>query len=229
MTALYTPPVRGAHTHQTDDDVRKQLYYESVENHQGCWIWTKAIHHSGYGIKQWKGKQWRVHQLSYHLFIGQIEKGLVVRHLCGNRACCNPLHLSSGTHSQNSIDAVVHGSYDSYLSEQEVYEIRTKYRTELYQIKDLAEEYDVQDDGILKAIRGDNYSCFTKVPPFNWRELDCYTFQGKLTNKGIQHVITEVVMNGRSKSDVAQEINIPAKNLSFYIRKYKDKFNGTSW
>jgi hypothetical protein len=32
-----------------------------------------------------------------------------VRHLCGNRPCCNPTHLAWGTYSENEMDKVAHG------------------------------------------------------------------------------------------------------------------------
>jgi hypothetical protein len=31
------------------------------------------------------------------------------RHLCGNRACCNPAHIAWGTQSDNEMDKVAHG------------------------------------------------------------------------------------------------------------------------
>ena len=44
------------------------------------------------------------------LNLTEIPKGMVVRHeVCGNPACCNPEHLSLGTHKENMQDMIKHG------------------------------------------------------------------------------------------------------------------------
>jgi hypothetical protein len=40
---------------------------------------------------------------------GPIAEGVVIRHSCDNRPCCEPLHLLSGTHADNVQDRVARG------------------------------------------------------------------------------------------------------------------------
>lgn len=77
------------------------LMDKNIEN--GCWNWTGAIGHWGYGNLKWDkdGKYKRAHKLAYELVIGPIPEGLVLDHLCRNRACCNPSHLEPVTMKEN--------------------------------------------------------------------------------------------------------------------------------
>jgi hypothetical protein len=70
-----------------------------------CWNWNKAIHYkNGYGYLGLKGKTVLSHRLSYELANGKIPEGLLIRHKCNNRKCCNPEHLELGTPSENALD-----------------------------------------------------------------------------------------------------------------------------
>lgn len=66
-----------------------------------CWLWTKSLTNTGYGMVSHDGKQWLVHRLMYTLAVGPIPKGLELDHLCRNPACCNPEHLEAVTHTEN--------------------------------------------------------------------------------------------------------------------------------
>ena len=52
-----------------------------------------------------KGTYWSAHRYAYAAFKGVIPEGLIVRHTCHNRACCNPEHLDIGSHKDNWLDS----------------------------------------------------------------------------------------------------------------------------
>ena len=76
------------------------------------------------------GRDSLTHVLSYEIKIGRpIKVGKkvkqVVRHLCGNSACCAPEHLEIGSCSENGADMVRHGRcFLAKLTEDQVREIR---------------------------------------------------------------------------------------------------------
>lgn len=73
-----------------------------------CWPWLASIAYNGYGrfgIHSQGGTMTTAHRVAYELAVGPIPAGLVVDHLCGNRACCNPSHLQAVTQRVNVLRA----------------------------------------------------------------------------------------------------------------------------
>jgi hypothetical protein len=62
----------------------------------------------------------RVHRIMYMAVHGPIPNGLVVRHRCDNKRCCNPYHLEVGTKSENAYDYYLRGRAQKHYEEQEV-------------------------------------------------------------------------------------------------------------
>lgn len=72
-----------------------------------CVVFRGARSKQGYGhIMGAQGKPELAHRLSYRIFVGPIEKGLVIDHLCRNRACVRPDHLRQVTHQENILAGV---------------------------------------------------------------------------------------------------------------------------
>ena len=88
----------------------------SPEPVSGCWLWTGSLDDKGYG-RVWAGirtsggnkRPSPASRVSYQLHVGEIPKGLVVRHKCDNPACVAPHHLEVGTKKENTQDMVLRG------------------------------------------------------------------------------------------------------------------------
>jgi len=75
-----------------------------------CWEWTGTTRQNGYGCLTREGRNVRAHRVAYELERGPIPDGLVLDHLCRNRACCNPAHLEAVTQQVNILRGVGAGA-----------------------------------------------------------------------------------------------------------------------
>ena len=83
-------------------DTLDRVLGRCVETEAGCWEYTGMIH-DGYGVlgaTPAEGTR-RVHRIVWIRLRGPVPDGLVLDHLCRNRACCNPEHMEPVPQGEN--------------------------------------------------------------------------------------------------------------------------------
>jgi hypothetical protein len=73
-----------------------------VDPDSGCWVWQRHLGPEGYALKRRDGKKMPAHRYYYELYKGPIPEGLLIDHLCRNRACVNPVHMEPVTAKENA-------------------------------------------------------------------------------------------------------------------------------
>lgn len=88
-------------------DVR--LWRDTEVTVDGCWT-RKVNTAQGYSKLNWDGREQLAHRVTYTLAYGSIREGLVLDHLCRNRACIRPDHLEAVTDRTNILRGVSQGA-----------------------------------------------------------------------------------------------------------------------
>ena len=92
-------------TRSLEDRFREKV---AVAGPDDCWLWTASTDKDGYGqigSGPRPATMLKSHRVAYELDVGPIPEGLTIDHLCFNRACCNPAHLTPIPRRANAAQA----------------------------------------------------------------------------------------------------------------------------
>jgi len=145
-----------------------ERFAEKVDRSAGldaCWPWTGSTDSSGYGTFRLGAREGRrtvgAHRLALELDIGvTVPPGAIVQHSCDNPPCCNPAHLSIGTHRTNAQDKVAKGRHRSGangpkgLTQAQADEIRGLYASGSHSMRELGLRFGVSRQMVGLIIRG---------------------------------------------------------------------------
>ena len=88
---------------RTWSPAQRLAHYSKPDPLSGCHIWH-GFFKEGYGRLYFGKKMHLAHRLAWEVKHGPIPEGLVVRHRCNVRRCCNPDHMVLGTRAENNAD-----------------------------------------------------------------------------------------------------------------------------
>ena len=138
-----------------------------IKGKNDCWLWIAGKNDCGYGEIRKNGVPCKAHRVSWELANGRnVPIGLFVCHHCDKPGCVNPSHLFLGTHQDNMADMVNKGRSQKLkgekhnmakLTEKQVVEIISKYKTGNYSQRKLAKEYKVAKSTIHRTVNGHSW------------------------------------------------------------------------
>lgn len=141
-------------------------FWPKVQKTDGCWIWTAAVDHHGYGNigagRRSEGKI-KAHRAAWLLAGGEDPGDRDLCHRCDNPRCVRPDHLFIGSRLDNMRDCVAKGRASrgsrnghARLSEAAITEAR-RLLSQGVSRKELAAKFGVSHSGMCYALRGDTW------------------------------------------------------------------------
>jgi hypothetical protein len=97
-----------------------QRFWSNIDRNGtgGCWVWQGEVTNT-YGRIFVGGERKRqlVHRFAYEMFVGPIEPGMEIDHVCKVRLCANPDHLDQVTGRENKLRSIGFASANAKKTE----------------------------------------------------------------------------------------------------------------
>ena len=145
--------------------VKARLWAKMQPLSNGCVRWLGALSANGYGVFSLANPKVT---LSAHkaMFIAthgrDVTTGMELSHRCDNEWCVAENHIEEKTHRENLQDRYLRNRYPSryktrFLSDEQIREIRKKWKPRFYSQEKLAKEYGVSRSVIQGVIERTKY------------------------------------------------------------------------
>jgi hypothetical protein len=131
-----------------------------------CWPWLFAKTNFGHGVFSKNNKTQLAHRWFYEFFYcKKVPSNLVIRHICDNPSCCNPMHLLLGSQQENIQDAYnrKRRTHPWKISKDVLFQIY-KLKEQGLMNKDIAAQLNISRQVVSKYLQ------FKKTVPVDWQD-----------------------------------------------------------
>jgi hypothetical protein len=194
----------------------------------GCWEWYGAKNGVGYGqIRGYGERGWRglAHRVSYVLHCRPIGREELVCHKCDNPCCVNPVHLFSGSSSDNVQDMMRKGRHKprrgesspfARLTEADVVEIRKLY-AEGVDTGSLSRRYGIHNETAAAVVSGKKWKHVPGAVPIR-KPID----RAKPTTVARPDQIIEVHRlrgEGKTGPEIADAVGLNVNTVYYHLKR----------
>lgn len=188
-----------------------------------CWEWNGTTNQSGYGEFRQYNKYYLAHRAVYAHFHPDDDSltHSVVRHKCGNKLCCNPRHLETGSFQDNSRDYFDQATPEELSKWYEHLDKMVELRLQNNSYQKIADEIGCHQASVIRLIQKYRPDVFSREVPCSryngWRErVVKFEYKGeKLTLRELLDLpeccVSKQVLRDRLKHgwDVGEAITTP--------------------
>lgn len=146
-----------------------RLMERTVLTEDGCLQYTGAVDPAGYGLHQIGRRSMGAHQASLEIAGVDVPDGMVVDHLCSNRACVRPSHLEVVTQAENS--ARIRGS--RRLTESQMADARRRFAAG-ETLSSIAEDYGLPPSTLYRPLASPDRPVLHALPEAERDRLMAY-------------------------------------------------------
>ena len=107
----------------------EESFRHRTERDGACLVWTGARNEAGYGRTGIAGRDLLAHRYAWERANGQIPEGMVIDHMCRNRACVEVSHLRLATPKQNAENLAREGTSNTGI--RGVYRVGNRFDAKL--------------------------------------------------------------------------------------------------
>lgn len=221
-----------------DSKTKQKNFWSKVEiaENDDCWNWT-GFTLKGYGIvKVTKDKHayyLKAHNVAYALANPDenmdYNKNSLILHKCNNKACCNPSHLSMGTHRENMQDKRQFNEKQPstigiVLTEQNVIDIRTLYASGNFSQKTLAERFGISQYMCCQIVRGESWVNTGGPITIKSNHKPHLKKRSKIKTELDRALLVKDYAEGMTQIETSDKWNVSKTTVGKLYEKYKDTY-----